>query len=1109
VLNVLNEVSRFVADRLGLTLDVFMAVLKNPLAVENGEVVRQSRPFGLVAAEILWRLGGEYEGLALELELANRQAPLDSEFAIDRQSSKVWNCVRSFSGHLANVTCVAFSPDGKYLVSCSDDMTVRLWDLKEGREIWSFIRHTAKINHVAFSPDGRLIASASEDGKICLIGLQGDLFLDINDRSASILSVAFSPDSKLIASAGSNGIVGIWDMHGQNIRSVNPGGDIRITTVSFDFEGKKIICGASDGSLYLVRLKKEFISVRSNMHKNSITSISLHKELDFIASADINGTIKVLDLNGILVDIPFMQHEDAVLSIAYSPNERLLASGSRDRTIRLWDLEGNQVGNPLIGHSGSVNCVAFSPGGRILVSCSSDTKIKLWSKYRTHQLPFRKLSDFVVSYLLNTCNNTDINFLQVNSPWQLPFDALIIPVNSMGAIGSFGESFDDYLDSIIDCQPPRLQSFIQNKMQELKIEKIEPAHPLTFVLPLDTSSNLFFSYRPIFIICATVEYNHEPSIDSAGIATRSIISAAIKLGCKNLILPLLGTGGFKLSVDEVVNIMLRTIALTLQSLNSNEIEEITIVEKDPKHIAVIEKIGTQFFHNRTSIDNSKSSDLFSPLPLISKKPLTNQSLMDKKSNKPTPCAVILTALSVEYMAVRAHLTNLQEEIHSNGTIYERGQFAVESQTWDIGIVEIGAGNSSAALEAERAISYFNPDIILFVGIAGGIKDVKLGDVVASTKIYGYESGKTEETFRPRPEIGLASYALEQRARAEARKPDWLNRIVEKSFPKQDNEDLSTDQLNISQISSGNKEKSRVFIAPIAAGEKVITSTESDTYQFLRSNCGDAVAVEMEGFGFLEAARASQKVSAIVIRGISDLIDGKSKADGKGFQEIASSHASAFAFEILAKFMPENSSDSKGSQQDLQEDEITTEAQELMMAAFESNKKTIDVRTFGNFGGSVVAIRANDILFGGSSSESLAKYKFAIEQLIEKGFIKTKLESVKHSSYELAMNGYEYCREKRDSSNIIAQEEKSEPINIKTIRELIQRSIGDEDLSNLCLNIFPNIHEQFTYNSTRDNTIRLMLEQVERQQKFPELLSAMEQINPNAYAEFISNQNQAL
>ncbi len=262
--------------------------------------------------------------------------------------------------------------------------------------------------------------------------------------------------------------------------------------------------------------------------------------------------------------------------------------------------------------------------------------------------------------------------------------------------------------------------------------------------------------------------------------------------------------------------------------------------------------------------------------------IATKSQISTFSLTPMPCAVILTALSVEYLAVRGHLTNLQEITHDRGTIYERGYFGAQDRIWEVGILEIGAGNPGAALAAERSIAYFNPDVILFVGVAGGIKEkeVRLGDVVASTKVYAYESGKAEEIFKPRPEIGLAAYGLEQRARAEARKPDWLIRIsTTNSIP-------------------------RVFVAPIAAGEKVIASTKSDVYQFLRANYGDAVAVEMEGFGFLEAARANQQVSAMVIRGISDLIDGKADADGAGSQAVASHHASAFAFEILAKFQPE-------------------------------------------------------------------------------------------------------------------------------------------------------------------------------------------------------------
>ncbi len=250
-----------------------------------------------------------------------------------------------------------------------------------------------------------------------------------------------------------------------------------------------------------------------------------------------------------------------------------------------------------------------------------------------------------------------------------------------------------------------------------------------------------------------------------------------------------------------------------------------------------------------------------------------------------PCAVILTALPVEYLAVRKHLANPKEVVHPNGTIYERGDFA---DGWQVGLVEIGAGNVGAALEVERAAAYFKPDVILFVGIAGGIRDVKLGDVVATTKIYGYESGKREHDFIARPEISLSSYSLEQRARAEARRSDWMERL--------DNAILTT----------------TVFVAPIAAGEKVTAFAESNVLQFLRSTYEDVVAVEMEGFRYLEAGRANPQIPTMVIRGISNLINNKDKLDASRmeYQQLAAKHASAFAFEILAKLQLSNLSNDK-------------------------------------------------------------------------------------------------------------------------------------------------------------------------------------------------------
>jgi len=242
-------------------------------------------------------------------------------------------------------------------------------------------------------------------------------------------------------------------------------------------------------------------------------------------------------------------------------------------------------------------------------------------------------------------------------------------------------------------------------------------------------------------------------------------------------------------------------------------------------------------------------------------------------------AVILTAQANEWQAVCRYLTDQREEGHPQGTLYQRGTFAVHSDGWDVAVAEIGTGNNIAALETERAVSHFQPEVAFYVGSAGGLKDVQVGDVVISTKVYGYESGKvTDEVFQLRPQVGNASYGLEQRARAEARSAAWLKRL-----------DNDARQAN-----------PRAHLGPLAAGEIVIASNATQVLDFLRNHYNDALAVEMEGRGFLDAIRANQSVSAIIIRGISNLLYGTGGEATAESRRIAAESAAAFAFEMLSK-----------------------------------------------------------------------------------------------------------------------------------------------------------------------------------------------------------------
>ncbi len=235
--------------------------------------------------------------------------------------------------------------------------------------------------------------------------------------------------------------------------------------------------------------------------------------------------------------------------------------------------------------------------------------------------------------------------------------------------------------------------------------------------------------------------------------------------------------------------------------------------------------------------------------------------------------VILTAIKVEAQAVERRLRNVQRvEVH--GTTCRQGEFEASI----VVVVEVGAGNPSAAAIGTRMLDHFKPEIAAFIGVAGGIKDVRLGDVVVATKVYGYESGKDSAGgFRPRADIRTSSHWLESRARDLARVTHWQGSLA--GDPSVQGEP-------------------RIFVGPIAAGEVVVANDRGRIARFLRKQYSDALAVEMEGRGFLEAVHITDRCSGVVVRGISDLLIGKAEADATNSQARAADAAAAAFFAMI-------------------------------------------------------------------------------------------------------------------------------------------------------------------------------------------------------------------
>ncbi len=247
--------------------------------------------------------------------------------------------------------------------------------------------------------------------------------------------------------------------------------------------------------------------------------------------------------------------------------------------------------------------------------------------------------------------------------------------------------------------------------------------------------------------------------------------------------------------------------------------------------------------------------------------------------------VVMTALNLEYEAVRRRLSNPQLQRHERGTRFEIG--TLHGTDCQVALALVGKGNQSAAVLAERAFQEFDPAAVLFVGVAGALRDTaQLGDVVVATHVYAYQGGTSEDDgFNARPRVWEAEHGMSQLAAHVARLDDWADHTrPDDSGPS-------------------------VHFAAIAAGEVVHNSRISYEAELVRRHYNDALAIEMESAGVAQAGHLNGSPVAIV-RGISDKADGTktSEADGT-WQPQAADNAAAFATCLARNLIKEQEDDS--------------------------------------------------------------------------------------------------------------------------------------------------------------------------------------------------------
>lgn len=335
--------------------------------------------------------------------------------------------------HKAQVWSLAFSPDGRWLVSTHDDGSILLWDVAERDQAASFNGHSASVHAVAFSPDGKRIATAGEDRSIII------WHSDRQEKEAVLMahttrvtSLAFSPDGKRLASSDMHANTILWDLESHKPLKVqrfpgprgsinasycvefSPDGRFLATTnavydtsdlrVVHDFSGSKaafneavgavygaafspdskLLAGATDnGALVLWHTDNWQPAGMVKVNGTPLISVSIRPDGKTLVTGDDDGIVRLWEINPLRQTATLGHHAARIKAVAFSPDGAEVVSAGDDQMVYLWNVDRRRLITRIGTHTSPVLTVAFSPDGQRLVSGEHDKTVRVFVRHRT------------------------------------------------------------------------------------------------------------------------------------------------------------------------------------------------------------------------------------------------------------------------------------------------------------------------------------------------------------------------------------------------------------------------------------------------------------------------------------------------------------------------------------------------------------------------------------------------------------------------------------------------------------------------------------------------------------------------------------------------------
>jgi WD40 repeat protein len=283
-------------------------------------------------------------------------------------------------GHTGAVAAVALTPDGKTLLSTSNDGTVRVWSAVTGEFLKTLDGHTSWVGSVVIAPDGARAITAGGDNVIRVWDLKTHKEVKaLEGHKIAIRGLALTSDGKTLISGGSDRTCRAWNLADATEIRRYGGGKVSVESVAVTPDGKYVLAGDDTGAVTVYDAKTGAVQSKYDKHESTtVYTLAVTPDGKYALSGARDKDIHVWEIATGNEVRRLKGHAGQVYQLALSADGKYLASASYDKTLRVWDFASGKELKRFEGHKDGVQGACFTPDGRFVFSASWDRTVRKW-----------------------------------------------------------------------------------------------------------------------------------------------------------------------------------------------------------------------------------------------------------------------------------------------------------------------------------------------------------------------------------------------------------------------------------------------------------------------------------------------------------------------------------------------------------------------------------------------------------------------------------------------------------------------------------------------------------------------------------------------------------